>query len=433
MNLGGTPAVRRVRRVRYGILALICVMYFITYIDRTNISVAGSTIARDLHLSKTELGFIFSAFSVPYALLQMPGGLIGDVLGPRLGLAVIGVVWAGATIATGFGRNLLSFLVARFALGFGEGGAFPTATRAMANWMPATERGLAQGVVHSAARLGGAITPPIVIAIMLLWGWRTSFFLLGALSLVWVAVFALLFRNDPDRDSRVSGSERKEIGDTARLRREPVPWKSLIARMWPVTLCDFCYGWALWVFLTWLPSYLQDMRHFPLASLALYAALPLAAGVVGDTAGGVISDRVLARTGNIRRARGTQLAICLTLSTACIVPAALVGSPIASVMFLSLSFLFLELNNAVLWSLPMDIAPRHAGTASGMMNTGFGVAGIVSPSFFGWLIDSTGGNWQVPFLATAALMVVGALVALLLIRPDQRVVQAVRSGISRSA
>jgi MFS family permease len=423
----GAPAVRRVRRVRYGILALICAMYFITYIDRTNISVAGSTIAHDLHLSKTELGFIFSAFSIPYALLQMPGGLIGDLLGPRLGLAVIGVVWAGATITSGFCRNLVSFLAARFALGLGEGGAFPTATRAMANWMPATERGLAQGVVHSAARLGGAVTPPIVVGIMLVWGWRASFFVLGAVSLVWVAVFTLLFRNDPGRDARVSGEERQEIGERARAGREPVPWLHLIGRMWPVTLCDFCYGWALWVFLTWLPSYLQDVRHFPLASLALFAALPLAAGVIGDTVGGVVSDRVLARTGNLRRARGMQLAICLVLSTACIVPAALVGSPILSVVLLALSFFFLELNNAVLWSLPMDIAPAHAGTASGMMNTGFGVAGIVSPSFFGWLIDSTGGAWQVPFMATAALMVVGAVVALTLVRPD------VGSGVSRSA
>jgi ACS family D-galactonate transporter-like MFS transporter len=410
--------------MRYGILALICVMYFITYIDRTNISVAGATIAKDLHLSKTELGFIFSAFSVPYALLQMPGGFIGDTLGPRLGLAVIGVVWAGATIATGACRNLATFLVARFALGFGEGGAFPTATRAMTNWMPATERGLAQGVVHSAARLGGAVTPPIVVAIILFWGWRTSFFLLGAVSLVWVVAFALLFRNDPGRDRRVSGAEREEIGTRARTAREPVPWMSLIARMWPVTLCDFCYGWALWVFLTWLPSYLEDVRGFPLASLALFAALPLAAGVVGDTVGGVVSDRVLARTGDIRRARGTQLAVGLVLSTACIVPAAMVASPILSVVLLSLSFFFLELNNAVLWSLPMDIAPAHAGTASGMMNTGFGIAGIISPAIFGWLIDTTAGAWQVPFLLTAALMIVGALVALVLVRPDRRVVAA---------
>ena len=414
--------IHRVARVRYGILALLCAMYFITYIDRTNISVAGQSIAGELHLNNAQLGLIFSAFAYPYALLQLPGGLFGDVIGPRAGLAVIGLLWAGATIATGFCRTIPQFLVARFALGLGEGGAFPTATRAMANWMPATERGLAQGVVHSAARLGGAVTPPVVVAITLLWGWRVSFFALGLVSLVWVAVFVLLFRSDPRGDDRVSPDEREEIGPLATTPRRRIPWRALIARMWPVTLCDFCYGWGLWVFLTWLPGYLEKARHYPLASLALYAALPLLAGMVGDTLGGVISDRVLATTRNIRRARTWQLAIAFLLATACIVPAPLVASATLSVVLLSLSFFFLELNNAVLWSLPMDIAPELAGTAGGLMNTGFGVAGIISPVVFGVLVDRTG--WQVPFLGTAALMAVGAVVALALIRPDRRLAAA---------
>jgi sugar phosphate permease len=408
----------RLVRVRYGILLVLCAMYFITYIDRTNISVAGTTIARELHLSKTQLGLIYSAFSYPYALLQMPGGWVGDLLGPRLGLALIGVLWAGATIATGFCRNIASFAVARFALGFGEGGAFPTATRAMTSWMPASERGLAQGVVHSAARLGGAATAPVVIATTLAWGWRASFFVLGAISLVWVAAFLVFFRSDPGRDPRVSEGERREIGEPVRTARRRTPWLPLLARIWPVSLCDFCYGWGLWVFLTWLPSYLQQARGFALASLALYAALPLAAGVVGDTLGGVISDQALRRSGDLRRARTIQLAVCLALATAAIVPAALVGSAILSVLLLALSFFFLELNNAVLWSLPMDIAPEFAGAASGIMNTGFGVAGILSPLVFGWLIDLTG--WQVPFLATAALMLAGAVVALTLVHPERR-------------
>jgi ACS family D-galactonate transporter-like MFS transporter len=397
-------------------------MYFITYVDRTNISVAGQSIAGELHLSNAQLGLIFSAFAYPYALLQLPGGLFGDVIGPRVGLAVIGLLWAGATIATGFCRTIPQFLVARFALGLGEGGAFPTATRAMANWMPSTERGLAQGVVHSAARLGGAITPPVVVAITLVWGWRASFFGLGLVSLVWVVVFVLLFRSDPRQDGRVSANERHEIGPPAMSARRRIPWLALIGRLWPVTLCDFCYGWGLWVFLTWLPGYLEKARHYPLASLALYAALPLLAGMVGDTLGGVMSDRVLAVTRDIRRARTWQLAIAFLLATACIIPAPLVASAPLSVVLLSLSFFFLELNNAVLWSLPMDIAPQLAGTAGGLMNTGFGVAGIISPVVFGALVDKTG--WQVPFLGTAALMALGAVVALALVRPDRRLAAA---------
>lgn len=414
---------QRAIRVRYGILLLLCLMYFITYIDRTNISIAGPTIAKDLHLSKTALGFVYSAFSYPYALLQMPGGFAGDLLGPKLGLAIVGVIWAGSTIVTGFARSFWSMFAARFALGFGEAAAFPTATRAMASWMPPTERGLAQGVVHSASRLGGAVTPPIVVFSLLRWGWPASFYALGVVSLVWLVLFLIFFRPDPQADRRVGEAERKEIGVRTVVARPEIPWAALIRALWPVTLCDFCYGWGLWVFLTWVPSYLEEDRHFPLASLALFAALPLLAGTVGDTAGGVLSDQLLRRTRNVRLARTWQLGICLVLAAVCIVPAASVASPIAAVVFLSLSFFFLELNNAVLWAIPMDVAPDFSGTAGGLMNTGFGVAGIVSPVVFGFVIQST-GSWQLPFYATGALMVVGAIVAVTLIRPDQRVLPA---------
>ncbi|MBO0708298.1 MAG: MFS transporter, partial [Candidatus Dormibacteraeota bacterium] len=161
----------RAFRVRYGILFLLCAMYFITYIDRTNISIAGPTIAKDLHFSKVELGFIFSAFSYPYALLQMPGGFVGDLLGPKVGLALVGLIWAAATFATGLTRSFWTMFVARFGLGFGEAAAFPTATRAMSSWMPPSERGMAQGVVHSASRLGGAATPALVVFFILHFGW----------------------------------------------------------------------------------------------------------------------------------------------------------------------------------------------------------------------------------------------------------------------
>lgn len=410
----------RIRRVRYVVLALLCAMYFITYIDRTNISVAGSTIAHDLHLSKIELGLIYSAFSYPYALLQLPGGFVGDLLGARVGLAIVGAIWAGATLATGFGRSFVQLFATRFVLGLGESAAFPTATRAMASWMPATERGLAQGVVHSAARLGGAVAVPIVVFFVLLWGWQSSFFALGGASFVWVVLFLLVFRGDPRQDRRVGEQEQAEIGEQPPRASARAPWRQLVAALWPVTLCDFCYGWGLWVFLTWLPGYLQEDRGFNLESLALFATLPLLAGVVGDTAGGVLSDQVLRRTGNLRLARTWQLGACLTLSAVFIVPAAAVGSPVLAVVLLSASFFFLELNNAVLWTIPMDVAPEYSGTAGGLMNTGFGVAGIISPVVFAWLVQQT-GRWEVPFFATAALMVVGAIVAVGLVRPDRRV------------
>lgn len=398
-------------------------MYFITYIDRTNISIAGPTIARELHFSPAELGLVFSAFSYPYALLQMPGGFAGDLLGPKLGLALVGVVWAAATFATGAARSLGTMFIARFGLGFGEAAAFPTATRAMSSWMPPSERGMAQGVVHSASRLGGALTPAIVVFFILHYGWPSSFYALGVASLVWLVVFLIFFRRDPQADPRVGAAERAEIGVRTVVKRPAIPWLRLVGALWPVTLVDFCYGWGLWVYLTWVPGYLEESRHFPLASLALFAALPLIFATVGDTVGGVLSDQLLRRTGNLRIARNWQLFFGLLLAAATVIPAVIVSSPILAVVFLSVSFFFLEINNAVLWAIPMDVAPDFAGTAGGLMNTGFGVAGILSPLVFGIVIGAT-GSWQLPFFATGALMLVGSLVAITLVRADRRVLPA---------
>ena len=406
---------QRFFKVRYLILAVMCLMYFIAYIDRVNIAVAGPMIRKEFALSPTELGIVFSAFAYPYAAMQIFGGWCADKFGPRLVLTVLSLVWAAATVACGFAWGLTSLLVFRFVLGIGEGGAFPTATRAFTFWMPATERGFAQGITHSFARLGGAVTPPIVIGIVALYGWRESFIVLGVVSLVWTALYVWLFRNTPVEHKWVKPAELAEIGvDAQKLKktsRGKTPWKDMVRKMWLVTFVDFCYGWSLWVFLTWLPSYLKDARGFDLKELALFTALPLLAGVVGDTLGGVLSDAIYRRTGNLKLARRALLVVGLGGALAFILPVVGTKAPLLAVALLSASFFFLELTNAVLWSLPLDIAGAYAGTAGGMMNTGFGVAGMVSPVAFGFLIQTT-GSYQVPFAISALLLAVGVVGAL---------------------
>jgi ACS family D-galactonate transporter-like MFS transporter len=413
-------------KVRYLILAVMCLMYFIAYIDRVNISVAGPLIRKEFALSPTELGLVFSAFAYPYAAMQILGGWCADKFGPRLVLTVLSVIWAVATVLCGFAWGLTSLLVFRFVLGIGEGGAFPTATRAFTFWMPATERGFAQGITHSFARLGGAVTPPIVIGIVALYGWRESFIALGIVSVVWTAIYVWLFRNTPIEHKWVKPAELKEIGvDASQLRktsRGKTPWADMIRKMWLVTFVDFCYGWSLWVFLTWLPSYLKDARGFDLKQLALFTALPLLAGVVGDTLGGVLSDTIYRRTGNLKLARRALLVVGLGGALAFILPVVGTSDAMVAVALLSASFFFLELTNAVLWSLPLDIAGAYAGTAGGMMNTGFGVAGMISPLAFGYLIQTT-GSYQVPFAVSAVLLAVGA-VGSLFIDPTRKLAEA---------
>lgn len=405
---------KRVMKVRYLVLGLMCLMYFIAYIDRVNISIVGPLLRKEMGLSPIQLGLVFSAFAYPYAAMQIMGGWLADKYGPRLVLGVLSTIWAAATIMCGLSWGLASLIAFRVMLGVGEGGAFPAATRAFTYWMARTERGFAQGITHSFARLGGAVTPPIVLVIVASYGWRQSFWILGCVSLVWTVFFVWLFRNTPLEHKWVKPAELAEIGiDAAEMKKAAcgkTPWRQMFKRMWLVTFIDFCYGWSLWVFLTWLPSYLKDARGFDMKHLALFTALPLLAGVVGDTLGGVVSDYIYKKTGNLKFARRSLLVVGLGGALVFIVPAIYTHTAITAVILLAASFFFLELTNAVLWSLPLDIAGKFAGTAGGMMNTGFGVAGMISPVAFGYLIQTT-GSYEAPFLISAALLAIAVVCA----------------------
>jgi sugar phosphate permease len=416
MDTGDNMNKRRQRvKTRHIILGVMCLMYFISYIDRVNIAVAGPLIRHEMGLTTMQLGLVFSAFAYPYAVMQIVGGWLADRFGPKLVLTVLSLIWGVATLTTGFAGSVGMLVAMRFLLGIGEGGAFPTATRAFTYWMPVHERGFAQGITHSFARLGGAVTPPLVLAVVAASGWRESFILLGVASLIWTVLYLFLFTNSPDENRRITPEETAEIGyrpgDSARAQKSPTPWRKLIHRMWLVTFVDFCYGWLLWVYLTWLPSYLKESRGFDLKHLALFTALPLLAGVIGDTLGGVVSDRIFKMTGRLRLARCSVLVVGMGGSLAFLLPMISAPSPIEAVWFLSASFFFLEITNPVLWTLPLDIAGKYAGTAGGMMNTGFGVAGMVSPVAFGYLIQTT-GSYNVPFTISAVLLAVGAVAAL---------------------
>ena len=412
---GGDPSLKEafLGRVRGKVLFLLCLMYMITYIDRVNIATAAPFMKEDLGLSNTQLGLALSAFAIPYAFFQIFGGMIGDRFGPRVVLGVVGFTWGLATIYTGFATGLTSLFAARLALGFGEGASFPTATHAMAKWLPDSRRAFGQGITHSFSRLGNAVAPLFIALLIGWWGWRESFWIGGALSLIWVFFWIKYFRDNPADHPKMTDQELEELPPYQRTehKREPVPWGLLIKRVAPVTFIDFCYGWTLWVYLTWIPSFFSDHYGLDLKKFALFTTLVLVAGVVGDTAGGLLSDHLMRRTRNLRFARRAVLIIGLSGAFVFILPTLLVANLAVVTVSLSLAFFALELCNSVLWAIPMDIAPRHAGTAAGLMNTGFGVAGILSPLAFGFLLDQT-GNWVIPFGVSAALLLIGALAAI---------------------
>jgi MFS family permease len=399
------------------VLALLCAMYFLFFVDRVSISTAAPLIKTDLSITNTQLGLAFSAFAIPYALFQLVGGWIGDQLGPRLTLVLCCSIVALATVLTGAATGIASLFILRLALGFGEGAGFPTATRAMASWTPQRTWGFAQGLVHSFARIGNAVTPPIMAGLLAFSTWRGSFVILGVVSLLWPVAWAWYFRNDP-REHR---SMNAEVLETLPVRTpgaaKNVPWMRLARHVLPVTLVDFCYGWTLWLFLTWIPAFFFENYHQNLQASALFSGGVLFAGVIGDTVGGIVSDRLLRSTRSLAIARRGVIVAGFLGALVFLIPVMLIHNLTVAAVCLSLAFFFAELIVGPIWSVPMDIAPRYAGTASGMMNFGFGVAGLVSPSSFGYLIDRT-GSWVAPFIGSAALLLVGAVLALRL-RPDR--------------
>jgi MFS family permease len=399
------------------VLALLCAMYFLYFVDRVSISTAAPLIKADLKIGNTQLGLAFSAFAIPYALFQLIGGWIGDRLGPRLTLALCCAIVGISTVLTGAVTGIASLFLLRLALGFGEGAGFPTATRAMASWTPQSSWGFAQGLVHSFGRIGNAVTPPLVAGLLVFSTWRASFAILGALSLLWPVVWAWYFRDDPREHSAMTSAVLETLPVRAGGAAGTIPWLRLARHMMPVTIIDFCYGWTLWLFLTWIPAFFFENYHQNLQVSALFSGGVLFAGVIGDTVGGLASDRLLRKTGSLAIARRGVIVAGFLGACVFLIPVVLIHNLTIAAISLSLAFFFAELIVGPIWSVPMDIAPRYAGTASGMMNFGFGIAGLISPSSFGYLVDRT-GSWVVPFFASIFLLLLGAILALRL-RPDR--------------
>ncbi|MFK3738912.1 MFS transporter [Massilia sp. TN1-12] len=409
----------RVHRLRATtvVLLMLCLMYFITYLDRVNVSTAAVGFGKEFNLSKTEVGLVFSAFAYPYLVFQIIGGWVSDRFGARRTLIWCGLLWAVATILTGFAGGLVSLLLARLLLGFGEGATFPAATAAMSRWVAKESRGFAQGITHAFSRIGNAVAPAAVVWIMAAHGWRESFYICGAISLAWVVGWAFVFTEDPARHPRITAQELETLAHVKKKNLK-VAWGPLFMRMLPVTIVYFCYGWTLWLFLSWIPQYFLHSYDMDIKKSALFASSVFFAGVVGDTLGGIVSDRILRKTGNLKKSRSYMVSICMLLTLLSLIPLMMTHNLVVSILSLSAGFFFAEMTIGPMWALPMDIAPDCAGTASGMMNTGSALAAILSPVVSGYLIDRT-GSWELPFVGSMILMGIGVVLAFRM-QPDSK-------------
>ena len=393
------------------VLGLLCLMYLLTYLDRVNIStaIASNEFIKEIPLSKVQMGFVFSAFAYPYLLFQVFGGWVADKVGPRKSLLFCGLIWSGATFATGLVHGMVSLVAARVILGFGEGATFPTATRAMSYWTPKGKRGFAQGITHAFSRLGNSLAPWLVALIIVTISWRASFLIIGMVGIIWALVWGFYYRDDPKSHPAMTAEEIASLPAYVPNRKTAVkvPWRRLIPRMAPVTVVYFCYGWMLWLFLSWIPSFFKGQFHLDLKTSALFASGIFISGVVGDILGGFVSDQLYEKTHNVKLARCSLIAVMMTLCGISLLP--ILFSRNINIVALSLSagFFFAEMTIGPMWAIPMDIAPKFSGTASALMNIGSASAAIVSPVIGGYLIQTT-GSWMLPFIVSGVIILIGA-------------------------
>jgi sugar phosphate permease len=415
---------------RWLVLVLISFMYLITYMDRSNISVAQPEIARQFGLSKSSMGLVLAAFTWAYALGQIPSGWLGDRFGPKRVLTVIMTLWSATAVMTGAAFGFSSLFGARFLLGLSESGAFPVASRGMQLWFPRVERGRIQGTTHFFSRFAVAVTPFIAGSILLALGWRAIFYIFGSLGVVWAIAFNFFYRNLPEEHSGVNRAELARIRGVredgtlkpAAVGRLETPWKRILLspNMWFISAGYFCFFFGTNFYLTWYPTYLREHLHMSIRSLGIWGSVPLFAGMAGDLIGGSLSDGIFKATGNARLARRIVAAPGFLLASAFVVPAAMTSNRISSIAFLAASFFFLEWVIGPAWAVPMDVGGQFSGTVTGVMNMVGALGGASTAVVYGSLFNR--GLWVEPFLVSAGVMVLGALIWTFLIDPEKSVV-----------
>jgi MFS transporter, ACS family, glucarate transporter len=426
--------------VRYLLVLWLGVLSAVAYLDRTNISVAGIQISREFAISNTRLGLVFSAFLIGYASFQIPAGLLARRLGPRRVLAAGGVWWGiftalTAVVPTHVGGAVLILIMVRFALGAGEATMYPATSQFVERWFPVKERGKANGIIFAGVGLGSGVTPPLVTAIILHYGWRAAFWFSACVGILVGLVWYVAARDAPEGHSSVGDEERALIirgrcvveeimreDDPARYGKRAIPWsrifrsKSIIA----LTVSYFSFGYVAWMFFAWMYIYLAQVRGLNLKASAVYSMFPFIAMTIGCLLGGIVSDWIAARF-NLRMGRCLLPGIALALTAVLLLLGSRAQHAQTAALVLAGGAGALYLAQSAFWAVSADIAGEFTGIVSGMMNMGAQIGGACTASLTPLIAAHFG--WGMSFLTAAALVVVGAL-AWIVIDPNQQLAGA---------
>jgi MFS transporter, ACS family, glucarate transporter len=413
----------RPTRTRRRVLIFAFLLSVVTYLDRICISAAAPYIMADLGLTVLQMSVVFSAFTLAYSLFEIPSGWLADVRGPRRMLTRIVVWWSAFTMLTAAAAGFRSLVVIRFLFGAGEAGAFPTVARSFSRWFPRRERGTANGVLFLGSRIGGMLSAPLALLLIRHWGWRQAFIVFGTLGIAWAVAWYAWYRDRPSDHPGVNAGEVAWIEqDGESATGGATPWRALLASRNLHAICAmyFAFGYGLYFYFTWLPTYLVRELGFSVLAGGMFSALPFALAGIADLAGGRVTD-YLARTRGLRTAR-CRLGFASFFTCSILVMLSTVAPhPVAKAVLLAFALASADFALGACWAVCLDVGSAHAGVVTGFMNTFGNLGGLIGPLVVGFAVDRW-HSWTFPFYVTAAVYAAGAL-AWLVIQPDRRIAE----------
>ncbi len=424
-------------RARFTVLWFAFLLAVVTYLDRVCISAAAPFISDELHLTTVQMGEVLSAFALAYSLFEIPSGWLGDVVGPRTVLTRIVLWWSAFTMLTGAALGYASLVATRFLFGAGEAGAFPNMSRSLSRWFPVQERGTANGVMFFGSRVGGMLSVPVALLLIGRWGWRASFGIVGTFGLAWAAAWFAWFRDDPADHRSVGAAELAWIRQTGSGSpgvthdHAATPWRALLrsTNLYAICAMYFTYGYGLYFYFTWLPTYLIRVLGFSSIGGGLLSGLPFFCAGAANLAGGWLTD-VLARTRGLRVARcGLGFASFVT-GGALTFASTLAPQPLAKAVLLALALGSVDLALSACWAVCLDVGRDHAGVVTGCMNTFSNLGGVLTPLVVAYAVDRW-QSWTFPFYVTAIVYVAGGI-CWLAIDPDARITAARERATARA-
>ncbi len=406
----------RPTRTRYGVIVFAVMLGIIHYIDRVCISKARPFIQQDLGFDDTQMGYVFSAFTLAYALFEIPGGWLGDKWGPRRVLLRVVMFWSVFTAATGYAWNLASMIVCRFLFGAGEAGGFPNIAKMFSVWLPEREHGVAQGITWMAARWGGAFTPLLVVWILGFVSWRNTFVLFAGLGVVWALCFYVWFRDNPKDHKGVNAAECELLEEAQKNLsggHASIPWKRLFTTKSVLLLWVyyFCISYVWYFYITWMPKYMElelkmDMKD---TWTSILNGLPLFLGGIGCFIGGVVARRMSAKSTSLSRARRTIGVLGMLAAGGMIILATTLNNPTYAMLALGFSGFFNDLSMPGAWGACMEVGGKLAGSVSGSMNMIGNLGGALGGVAVPWLMNLTHQSWDKVMYVAAATYLLAAL------------------------